>query len=204
MIVRSWLAHGNHHGAAHTRSPTLAGGAEAHVLRSPTGGRGSWSAGTCAPCRGGRACAADVPATGSPSNVHCPVFGSSKPVSRLKNVVLPAPFGPIRAVISLRCTSTWSTSTATSPPNARRTESTTRIGSDLATPGCASGTAFGAVGDERQRTSKTCSRRSPKMPCGRNTTRTASDHAGDDELDLAEVVGRRPASREACRCASPG
>ena len=36
----------------------------------------------------------DVPATGAPSNVHCPWSASSKPVSRLKNVVLPAPFGP--------------------------------------------------------------------------------------------------------------
>ncbi len=30
------------------------------------------------------------------------------------------------------------------------------------------------------------------------------DEAGDDELDLAEVVGGRRASRAACRCASPG
>ena len=68
--------------------------------------RGSSSAGTFAPCRVGRVCAACCRRPGEPSNVHRPVFGSSKPVSRLKNVVLPAPFGPIRAVISLRWTST--------------------------------------------------------------------------------------------------
>ena len=35
--------------------------------------------------------------------------GLSKPVIRLKNVVLPAPFGPISAVMMPRCTSRWST-----------------------------------------------------------------------------------------------
>ena len=34
-----------------------------------------------------------------PSNCQVPVFGVSKPVMRLKNVVLPAPFGPMRAVM---------------------------------------------------------------------------------------------------------
>ena len=33
--------------------------------------------------------------------------GLSKPVIRLKNVVLPAPLGPIRAVMMPRCTSRW-------------------------------------------------------------------------------------------------
>ena len=37
---------------------------------------------------------------GPPSKVHRPLSGLSKPVSRLKNVVLPAPLGPISAVIA--------------------------------------------------------------------------------------------------------
>ena len=41
----------------------------------------------------------------------------SKPVSKLKKVVLPAPFGPMRAVILLRRISSFSTSTARKPPN---------------------------------------------------------------------------------------
>ena len=43
--------------------------------------------------------------------------GLSKPVIRLKNVVLPAPLGPISAVMMPRWTSRWSTSTAVMPPN---------------------------------------------------------------------------------------
>ena len=39
------------------------------------------------------------PASDLPLNVQSPSSGWSKPVSRLKNVVLPAPLGPISAVI---------------------------------------------------------------------------------------------------------
>ena len=42
---------------------------------------------------------AGTPARLLPLKVQLPVFGLSNPVSRLKNVVLPAPFGPMRAVI---------------------------------------------------------------------------------------------------------
>ncbi len=49
---------------------------------------------------------AGMPATDAPSNVQVPSSGSSKPVSRLKNVVLPAPLGPMSAVIEPRWTST--------------------------------------------------------------------------------------------------
>src|SRR5690554_652772 len=86
------------------------------------------------------------------SNVQCPELGRSKPVSRLKNVVLPAPLGPISAVMAWRGTSRWSTSTAVTPPKLRVTRSATRIGSVLAAPGSRavvlkSGTAvLGAVG----------------------------------------------------------
>src|SRR5690606_16337073 len=61
--------------------------------------------------------------------------GLSKPVIRLKNVVLPAPLGPINAVMTPRWTSRWSTSTAVMPPKERTMLSTLRIGSGLAEPG---------------------------------------------------------------------
>src|SRR5215210_1330753 len=64
--------------------------------------------------------------------------GLSKPVIKLKNVVLPAPFGPIRAVMMPRWTSMWSTLTAVMPPNRRTMVLTTRIGSGFSEPGVAS------------------------------------------------------------------
>ena len=70
-----------------------------------------------------------------PSKRHSPVSGVSKPVSKLNNVVLPAPLGPIKAVIEPRCTSTCSTSTAVTPPKFFFTLSANKIGSGLATPG---------------------------------------------------------------------
>src|SRR4051794_15017432 len=70
-----------------------------------------------------------------PLKDQSPVLGRSKPVSRLKNVVLPAPLGPIRAVITPRWISTCSTSTAVSPPKVRVMLSATTMGSGLGTPG---------------------------------------------------------------------
>ncbi len=64
-----------------------------------------------------------------------PASGWSNPVSRLKKVVLPAPLGPIRAVMAPRWISRWSTSTAVRPPKRRTMSSTTRIGSGLVDPG---------------------------------------------------------------------
>src|SRR5690349_20100239 len=63
------------------------------------------------------------------------VVGLSNPVIRLKNVVLPAPLGPISAVMMPRWTSRWSTCTAVMPPKLRMMWSTSRIGSGLANPG---------------------------------------------------------------------
>ena len=64
---------------------------------------------------------------------------------RLKNVVFPAPFGPINAVMMPRWTSRWSTSTAVIPPKFRTMLSTERIGSGLAAPGTRSMPAVTAV-----------------------------------------------------------
>ena len=79
---------------------------------------------------------AEVLSSVLPSKDQCaPCEGRSKPVTRLKKVVFPAPLGPIRAVMIPRWTSRWSTSTAVMPPKWRTTLSTTRIGSGLPAPG---------------------------------------------------------------------
>ncbi len=69
-----------------------------------------------------------VPVMSLPSNVMVPESTRSKPVSRLKKVVLPAPFGPMSAVILLRRISTFSTSTARKPPNVFTTPVAVMIG----------------------------------------------------------------------------
>src|SRR3954452_11281709 len=79
-----------------------------------------------------------TPSIDLPSNDQSPASGLSKPVIRLKNVVLPAPFGPISAVMTPRWTSRWLTSTAVMPPNCRTMLSTSRMESGLAAPGSAS------------------------------------------------------------------
>src|SRR5688572_24881954 len=76
-----------------------------------------------------------TPSIGVPSNDQSPASGLSKPVMRLKKVVLPAPLGPINAVIEPRWTSPRSTSTAVMPPKFRRTPMAVRIGSGFDAPG---------------------------------------------------------------------
>ena len=64
--------------------------------------------------------------TSSPSKTIVPPVGLYTPVSMLKKVVLPAPFGPMSDTIE-RSGMTKSTSfTATSPPNSLRTAVATR------------------------------------------------------------------------------
>ena len=52
-----------------------------------------------------------------PLETTMPRVGLYTPVSMLKNVVLPAPFGPIRLTIALRGIEKSTSFTATSPPN---------------------------------------------------------------------------------------
>src|SRR3954462_6695790 len=78
-------------------------------------------------------CGLSLP-SGRPLNDQGPVFGWSKPVSRLNSVVLPGPVRPISPVMPPRWISRWSTDTAVSPPKVRATPSTTIAGSGLATP----------------------------------------------------------------------
>src|SRR5918998_3741620 len=86
---------------------------------------------------------AGSPRRGLPSSDHTPVLGLSKPVSRLNSVVLPAPFGPIRPVMTPRWNSMWSTLTALRRPKRRVSPSATRMGSVLRAPG-SSGTPSNA------------------------------------------------------------
>ena len=87
----------------------------------------------------------ETPARLLPSNCHLPELGVSKPVSRLNRVVLPAPLGPISAVILCRGISRYSTSTALMPPKLRVTFSATTIGSRFLQPGAVSPAAIGRV-----------------------------------------------------------
>src|SRR5690606_29224997 len=57
----------------------------------------------------------------------------SNPVSTLKKVVFPAPFGPMRATIEPASTWNSSTDTATTPPKERCTPRTVRIGEPAGT-----------------------------------------------------------------------
>src|SRR4051812_16245172 len=66
----------------------------------------------------------------TPSKIQVPVPARSNPVNTLKNVVLPAPFGPMSAVIRCRGISRCSTATASRPPKLRVMSLTTRIGLD--------------------------------------------------------------------------
>src|SRR3712207_841705 len=56
-----------------------------------------------------------------------PRSGRANPETRLKSVVLPAPLGPISAVIEPRRTSSVAPSTALTPPKRLTTSSTSRM-----------------------------------------------------------------------------
>ena len=87
MCSPRWLRRGEHHVVEH-----------GHPRRAP------WSAGTCAPCRRARrGTPAPRPASRRRRTSTDRRPGWSNPVRRLNSVVLPAPFGPISAVIAPRC-----------------------------------------------------------------------------------------------------
>src|SRR5438045_303509 len=58
----------------------------------------------------------DAPVMSSPSNRMCPEDGRNTPVRQLKNVLLPAPFGPITARTSPRSTAKLTRLSAVRPP----------------------------------------------------------------------------------------
>src|SRR3712207_6458368 len=61
----------------------------------------------------------DQPVMSVPSNSIVPAVGFSRPVTRLKTVVLPAPLGPISPVIEPGSTPNVQSRTAWTPPNSR-------------------------------------------------------------------------------------
>src|SRR5437867_2122542 len=63
----------------------------------------------------------------SPSKRTWPLVGLYTPVSMLKNVVLPAPFGPIKLIVEARGIVKSTSSTASKPPNSFRSRAVTRM-----------------------------------------------------------------------------
>ena len=162
---------------------------------------------------------AEVLSSLRPSKDQCaPVLaedGLSKPVIRLKNVVLPAPLGPISEVMMPRCTSRWSTSTAVMPPKLRMMLSTSRIGSGLAAPGSASTPASAPPGPPgrpagtayRRSSAQTLNRSSllsPRIPCGRKITSSISATPMQIQENCCGLLGVHDRCRARSRRTSPG
>ena len=72
------------------------------------------------------------PVMSSPSNTMRPELGRKTPVRQLKNVLLPAPFGPMMACTLSRATSKLTSESAESPPKRTDNNSVLRIGADAA------------------------------------------------------------------------
>ena len=104
-------------------------GSSGRPSRSPARSccRTAGCSGTSGPCRPARPCAASAAAP-APSSTTRPLVGRYRPVRQLKNVVLPAPLGPISPMISPRWTVKFTESTAVRPPNRMVTFSAARIG----------------------------------------------------------------------------
>ena len=72
------------------------------------------------------------PVMSSPLKTMRPAGRRSTPVRQLKNVLFPAPFGPMMAWVSPRLTSKLTCESAASPPNWTVSISVARIGDDAA------------------------------------------------------------------------
>ena len=68
----------------------------------------------------------------APANTMRPSSGAMRPVTMLKNVVLPAPLGPISPMMAPRGTTRSTSPRATTPPKRLATPRTSRIGSGAA------------------------------------------------------------------------
>src|SRR3990172_5904261 len=79
------------------------------------------------------------PAMSSPSKTIRPAVGRSTPVTQLKNVDFPAPFGPMIARTSPRGTATETSLSAVSPPNRTVSRSVRRIAESDVTLGVLAG-----------------------------------------------------------------
>ena len=75
---------------------------------------------------------AGSPVISLPSKMMRPEVGRSTPVRQLKNVLLPAPFGPMMARTSSRWTSKLTWESAANPPKRTVNSSVARTGADAA------------------------------------------------------------------------
>src|SRR5262245_15130258 len=98
------------------------------------------------------------PVTSRPSSTTVPVSGLRWPVTRLKNVVLPAPLGPMMAAIRPRSTFTLTPPTAMKPSKLLRTS----------------------------RTSSTACAPQPARECLRRAGQTAGEHEEQHDEDHAQ------------------
>jgi hypothetical protein len=124
-----------------------------------------------------------------PSKDQDPSLGLSKPVRRLKKVVLPAPFGPMSAVMTPALHLEVVDLDRRQAAEAPATPSATRMGSGFGTPGRGLDPGERRCGGPRvpadprrrwwerrarQRASRASSFLSPKIPCGRKIMRAMS------------------------------
>src|SRR5215813_2210506 len=107
------------------------------------------------------------PAMSAPPKRMRPLVGRRTPVRQLKNVLLPAPFGPMIARISPRGTAKLTLLSAVSPPNRTVSPSVRSIGSEDSPPRLLVATGANVTSD-------------------RNWAGPPSDRSG-----LGELAGRR-------------
>ena len=119
-------------------------------------------------------------------NAQSPASGGSKPVSRLNSVVLPAPLGPMSAVMTPRWISMCSTSTALRPPNVRTMLLPFTIGSGLGAPGSA-GTPSSAL--RASLSSTGIDRNLPSIAEDPLWSEDHEEHEAQSEQDQADEAG---------------
>ncbi len=123
--------------------------------------------------------------SGCPSSRTCPAVGRYTPVITLKQVVLPAPFGPISPRISPRLISKETESSATRPP---KRSVTSRMASRVSpTP-----TSISRSGATTSATSASCLARSSADMC-RNSA-TIPPTAGTSASSSTSPPGLAPVS----------
>src|SRR5207244_1591579 len=126
------------------------------------------------------------PARDLPSRRMSPAVGACTPVTRLKNVVLPAPFGPIRPWISPEATVRWTSWSARRPPKRFVSPLTSRRGSGegigalqaLGAPQVQARQALGALGALQL----------DAASAARDQTLRPEDHDGDEHGAEDEVA----------------
>ena len=122
----------------------------------------------------------------APSKTTWPAVGRYIPVRQLKNVVLPAPLGPIRPMISPRATRKFTESTAVRPPNRMVTFSADRIVSPAAAE-AAPGTRVGHA--------HRVASRIPPVSSSSSWTRSTSSSSSSWNSSCRRWLATRPSGR---------